>query len=900
MQKISNLRRALYVIVVLAFTMLPGTSASTQPVSSSTQTIPIGFSFVKDINTNSNESWPICLYAHQGTLYFAAWTRESGREIWVSNGTETGTRLLKDIRIGQEGQTWPSTCKIFGSLNGELYFAANDGTDSSIDLWKSDGTEAGTQQVKELSITDSAPFGFLAFNNWLYFFTGTRYNYRMWRTDGTTKNTYPVSDLTFGEYVGDPIIFNNALYISAQEPGSDGHGLELWRTTQDLSDGSPGPMQRVTDINQSGSSWPSDLTLFQDGLFFTAYDPAETGREIWKLDANGNLQVFDNFPGVDSSSPGHLEVFQDILYFSARDAEHGTELWKSDGTLPGTGMVVDLNPGESISSPQFLTATNYGLYFAGQTALNGSGIFRFDGNSVEKLANGQALNLTSAGDVLYFTMTDQNELWRSGPEHGAASAGTYVVKTSLGLPASNPLFMTWMDGILYFQANDGVHSTEIYRSDGTDAGTQLVKDINPESGDDHIIAPTPLGKKLFFFADSYPEGIEPWISDGTEAGTFLLSDVNPQGNGAYLDDMINMHLKQLPVTTDGIVYFLGRGADNSQQLWRSEGTQESTSMVGPIVGDLSAMVGLGGELVALETGQNEVTLRCTTQRGKSGLEPCGNFPGVSVLPQLAARDGWVYLLIQNNTTNQAELWRTQGANHAPELVKPIAGSALLTAPAIAATESLVFFVADGTLWQSDGTAEGTVELPNPEAPSALDPQQMFVLNNRLYFTTHIYLPESNNGEVLYLTKGIDEGISRLGFYTSPIQSFTGYDGILYYTATDPYRKTVWRNDGTPTGTRRVCLACSNNQLYADGDIAVYRKRVFYKGGESLNDYEVWATDGTPAGTVQVANLEPAMSSYPKLFTTVDDLLFLVAMDQKHSYGLWVMKMGDTFLPVISR
>src|SRR5712692_5540242 len=116
----------------------------------------------------------------------------------------------------------------------------------------------------------------------------------------------------------------------------------------------------------------------------------------------------------------------------------------------------------------------------------------------------------------------------------AYAAGTpQLVKNINPDPAgdSNPYGLTDVAGTLYFQANDGTHGYELWRSDGTKAGTTLVKDINP-AGDSNPYGLTDVAGTLYFEADDGTHGFELWRSDGTRAGTTQVKDINPGGSSS--------------------------------------------------------------------------------------------------------------------------------------------------------------------------------------------------------------------------------------------------------------------------------------------------------------------------------------------------------------------------------
>jgi ELWxxDGT repeat protein len=393
-----------------------------------------GTKMVKDINPGVDNSRPADFEALADKLLFVADDGVHGKEIWISDGTEAGTKMVKDIH--PTGSAQPAGLARCGDV---VFFVANDGV-HAYELWKTDGTEAGTVMVKDITPggTLAWPYyyqvGLTDVNGTLFFsqYGGTsQYDWDLWKSDGTEAGTVLVKDFYWNQLALFPI--NGTLFLSA---GVSRYGGELWK-----SDGTTEGTVMVKDINPAygDGSNPSQLTNVNGTLFFVA-DDGTHGSELWRSDGSeaGTIMVKDIHSGGDSfnyycENPPCMAAVADTLYFTADDGVHGSELWKSDGTITGTLLVRDINTSGNTLPGRITVAGELAFFAYGTTGAGALWVSdgSQDGTTFIQLYTDVPALLTVMGDWLYFVGKDTT--------HGKELWGVQWNKPSLDVKINLPL-----------------------------------------------------------------------------------------------------------------------------------------------------------------------------------------------------------------------------------------------------------------------------------------------------------------------------------------------------------------------------------------------------------------------------------------------------------------------------
>ncbi len=538
-------------------------------------------------------------------LWFAAETEQIfGHELWVSDGSPQGTRLVSDVYPGNTGLV-----KFVGnSANGVVFWAYSPFFDG---LWVSDGTQAGTLPLIDLShndVTNLNPPQRLgaALPDGRVVFGADDDNALAWVTDGTVAGTHPLLPdaglySTATEFVasGSRVYFrmyggtlHGELFSS---DGSDAGTYELPASAQgfpafapalggvvfDQGDlwwslGTAQSTQALYDLPDgphtvSGLTSTTGTIRSGDRLYFEGHSDLDgsgqlSDRELWKTDGTqaGTVRVIDLAPGAENGLEKIVgEASGRVLFL--QDVSTGFALWGSDGTESGTEFLL----GGSLGSVEQVSTGGFGAWIR-PTVAETSALFLTDGTLAGTSQIGP-FNLIDTGPfssvldgrlIFRGTSTEQN-LWTSD---GTVS-GTKPLLAAFSGTGHEPTIRLRFGSHVYYEA-DGVSGRELYRTDGTEAGTGFFFEIapGPESSDwnQYVVA----GERLYFRG---PQPEAQWnslyVSDGTAQGTMLLESLDdgfpdfiPAGVGAVGDRAA----------------FVDQSS-GSMQLWITDGTVAGTS-----------------------------------------------------------------------------------------------------------------------------------------------------------------------------------------------------------------------------------------------------------------------------------------------------------------------------------
>lgn len=396
--------------------------------------------------------------------------------------------LIKDIIPGQESSTYYSSTVY--TLDSLYIFRA--GVDlNSYQYWVTDGTEEGTKILKDISPNQwNSQYFLFNYNHYAYFSGQIKQNgvAGLWRTDGTSIGT----EIFMGSCgLNCSNEANNIKYLGGQLfTGTDSLGDELWFTngllpgTKRIKDIFPGPKDGA----------PQRFGLFKDKVYFSAKNNS-TNRELWVTDAtfDGTKMLKDiNSDTLVGSDPIVIGKSKDYLFFLAKTLDSGRELWKTDGTPEGTKLVKDINPGLGDGVGDITSAfVNNKFLFVADDGVNGREWWVTNGESdgtflLKDIASssdylsGYRILLANDSIVIFWVndLVHGREIWRTD----GTTNGTYLIKdifpgTESSIQQYN-YFSASYKNLAFFPGTDDTYKEQIWVTDGTEIGTKKITNMN--------------------------------------------------------------------------------------------------------------------------------------------------------------------------------------------------------------------------------------------------------------------------------------------------------------------------------------------------------------------------------------------------------------------------------------
>ncbi|MEO6193008.1 MAG: hypothetical protein ABIS20_08365 [Thermoanaerobaculia bacterium] len=816
-----------------------------------------------------------------------------------TDGTAAGTYLLADSLEADP---------VFGP-SGFFYFERCKEDFWSCEIWRSDGTRAGTRAVPA---ANHLPFysnlhSFASWQDKLCFvgYQEGEFGYGLWCTDGTTPGTIRLA--TVQEASGDSqalvVATPSHLFFTSGETGED-----LW-----VTDGTPAGSRRLADFEPVAECQVPDInSTIADGdaVYFETHRTGH-GTEIWRSDGTegGTLPLIELPPGVLMTEPPHrlgdrwvfpaavrgqpvvlwtagegfaqaapltacaggdCPVFQTFFtdsptgpqLFAGEDSAHGLELWITDGS--STRRLSDACPG-SCPGLRFIypISTRLGISqgrtwfraYPSAEALDETGdeLWVTDGTpggTHRVTGHVEGMDIGFLGGLAYFGAGNlerpASELWSTD---GSAAHRVTVLRRFA--PGSAPVFQALPDGVLLHPFEAG-EQPRLWKSDGTPAGTAPFDGFSPDSSRSFARFLPPVGPLRFFEVYHQSQGPEPrlsseiWSSDGSSGDTRRVAALDW---GVILGPSI---------AWAGKLLFLVEASEGCS-LWSSDGTAPGTGRI------LRPLPGLRCPTALADLGSRFLFIA----RVKAGRH---------FVPQVFVSDG-----TPAGTRQVSALQEPREPFYDDRPVQ---------------VDGTIFFRLAGSfdsepeLWQTDG-ASRTRRVPFLTAAADL-----YAFRGSLYFTALL----SENGRGLFRVSpggGPPVLLAQISpflegaFDSLPAQFSPAGDRLLFTGKDLEHGAELWSTDGTPAGTQPLRDLQPGPRSSEPQGLVSAGDRVFFSADDGTHGRELWESDGSAEGTRLVADLAPGGFSallYYSHIAVANGFVFFSADDGRSGLEPWALRL----------
>ncbi len=737
-------------------------------------------------------------------IYFQADDGKHGLELWRSDGTAKDTRMVVDLEPGAEGGN-PAPIH---AAEGRIFFYTYPVDGSAPTLWCTRGKPGSTEALNPAGSNGLRPFdrfGPFATLGKDTFFTSAN---QLWKSDGTAAGTTLVESLPLdtGFWPQAMQAVNGSLYITF----NDSFHAQLW-----ISQGTPGSSHRLAGVDGFASFRDRPFTAIGKQVFFAFGEDSDAS--LWVTDGTQQgtrklalLEAEAELPYRPSGL--HLTAYQGAVYFEAINDDSRRKIWRSDGTPQGTFPIEDLGTAPVFGLEGDLEVAGKWLYYTTSEPSLDYSLWRTDGRAgsamrLKLLSEGgsgvEHPVMKAAGDSLFFGSgwgTLEEGLWRTAGSAGSTMRVTSLEKSSKDaftydyiFPAPAP-FMPVGDGGVVFAPEDGAPGVELWFSDGGKKRTRPIHSWSDPAASLSSVGNC-AGKALFTLNSGGVAAL--WITDGSAAGTRPL-------------DASFTYLPFSTVSVGEVAYFLAYEG-SSYHLWKTDGSAQGTVDLMNVPAFLqhgllaSPLVLVDGYLYfTTDSGARQFTLWRTAANGQGSLERIKELDtgenGYAGLMPLAV-GGRLDFFVRYGP-GEWQLWTSDGTADGTIFLASTPGQ-IVSSQALG--DRHVFLSEDRgkkEWYRSDGTAAGTVAYAD-----AVDTIEN-VSGTTVAGAWIYYFAEDSKDSYLWKTNGTSAGTVKVGrvggSYNVPAGATLAAGNSFYFSGVDAtHGRELWRSDGTLAGTRMV-------------------------------------------------------------------------------------------------
>ena len=470
-------------------------------------------------------------------------------------------------------------------------------------------------------------------------------------------------------------------------------------------------------------------------------------------------------------------------------------------------------------------------------------------------------------------------------------------------------FASTSDKFYIMRSEDSI-AAELWCTDGTEAGTVLLKEFNRDGvsssqilNNDLMVALPPVAPEIVsstvvFLGEDEDYGVELWRSDGTPESTNRITDLEDGAGDIDVDEMIVHEDK---------VFFTASTSAEGLEMWYTQGTVETTFMLGPMVPGAGS--GYIEKLTSTDNGLyfaalfSEVPYRLVGNsiealpsiNGGGAVEDAADFTAVG--------DKIVFTGATNTLGNELFVYDPE-TNVTSNLADINVGTGSSAVHTMKVTDNnLLFFAAtDGTgmsLWLTDGTPEIVTKfLANHDGidedrsyKSGSSGFHSHVMGNSLLFIAY---KDNEEKPRLWSTSGLINTASLLSDTPIQLDAFDEYSQTnntpFYFSGEDPDKGfEPWVSDGTPEGTRLLLdleERTSSIQRYSTFHF-VSDTSYYYVAYAPDTNWGLYKTDGTTAEPVFVKSISDSHQSVEESFVgQLENIHFFTVTTQAHGRELW--------------